>query len=93
MAVTYNRQPRLYVEASKVLVYKNGLPFLADSNELSDTLQVVKGKKRQPKFSVLENDLPVPHGNYYELESYFPVQYSFPLTYGSGYDGLPGSAS
>jgi hypothetical protein len=93
LPVTPNRQPRLYIEGSKVLVYKNGLPFLADANELSDTLQVVKGKHTQPKYSVLENDLPVPHGSYFELESYFAVQNSLPLTYGVGADGLPDSAT
>jgi hypothetical protein len=93
MPVSFNHQPRLYVEGTKVLVFKNGLPFLADANELSDSLQVVKGKHTQPKFSVLENDLPVPHGNYYELESYYAVQNSLPFTYGVGTDGLSGSAT
>jgi hypothetical protein len=93
LAVTPNRQPRLYIEGTKVMVYKNGLPFLADANELSDTLQVVKGKHTQPKYSVLENDLPVPHGSYYELESYYAVQNTLPLTYGVGSAGLPDSAT
>ncbi|HZL09949.1 MAG TPA: hypothetical protein VFC65_08125 [Prolixibacteraceae bacterium] len=93
MTVTQNRQARLYVEGSKVMVYKNGLPFLADANELGDSLQVVKGKNSQPKYSVLENDLPVPHGSYYELESYYAVQNSLPFTYGVGTDGLPDSAT
>jgi len=93
MSVSFNHQPRLYVEGTKVLVFKNGLPFLADANELSDTLQVVKGRHTQPKFSVLENDLPVPHGNYYDLQSYFAVQNSLPLTYGTGVDGLSDSAT
>jgi hypothetical protein len=93
LPVTPNRQPRLYIEGSKVMVYKNGLPFLADANELSDTLQVVKGRHTQPKYSVLENDLPVPHGSYYELESYYAVQNSLPLTYGVGSDGLPDSVT
>ncbi|NTV83548.1 MAG: hypothetical protein HGA23_04515, partial [Bacteroidales bacterium] len=93
MKVTENNQPRLYFEASKVLVFKNGLPFLADANELFDTMQVIKGQHSQPKYSVLENDLPVPHGSYFDLQAYFPVQYSLPLTYGVGYDGLPASAT
>lgn len=93
MEVTSNHQPRLYLEASKTLVFKNGLPFLPDTNELLDTMMVVNGKNTQPKFSVLDIDLPVPHGNYYDLESYFPVQYSLPFTYGVGYYGLPESAS
>lgn len=93
MDIQYNHQPRLYLEASKILVFKNGLPFLPDKFELSDTLQVIKGQHAQPKYSVLENDLPVPKGTYYELNSYYPVQYSLPLTYGVGYDGLPSTAS
>ena len=91
MSVSYNHQPRLYVEGTKILVFKNGLPFLADANELSDTLQVVKGKHTQAKFSVLENDLPVPHGTYYDLQAYYAVQNSLPMTYGTGVDGLSDS--
>lgn len=91
--VTYQHQPALYIEASKVLLYKNGLPFLPDKLELNDTLQVIKGQYAQPKFSVLENDLPVPRGTYYDLESYYPLQYALPFTYGVGYDGLPSTAT
>ena len=93
MEISYNHQPRLYLEASKILVFKNGLPFLPDKLELSDTLQVIKGQHAQPKYAVLENDLPVPHGKYFQLNDYYPLQYSLPLTYGVGYDGLPSTAS
>lgn len=93
MEISYNHQPRLYLEASKILVFKNGLPFLPDKFELSDTLQVIKGQHTQPKYAVIENDLPVPKGTFFQLNSYHPVQYSLPLTYGVGYDGLPSTAS
>ena len=93
MPVSFQHQPRLYLEASKVLVFKNGLPFLPDLNELNDTIQVLKGLYGQPQFSVLENDLPVPSGTHYDLSGYQSIQHSLPLTYGTGYHGLPGSAS
>ncbi|MEQ1676930.1 MAG: hypothetical protein ABL876_09530 [Chitinophagaceae bacterium] len=93
MEVTEGRQPRLYIEASKFLVFKNGLPFLPDKLELADTLQVIKGQHAQPKFSVIDNDLPVPKGTWYNLKEYFPLQYSLPLTYGTGFEGLPPTAS
>lgn len=93
MEISYNHQPRLYLEASKLLVFKNGLPFLPDKLELSDTLQVIKGQHAQPKYAVIENDLPVPKGKFYQLNAYSPVQYSLPLTYGVSYDGLPSTAS
>lgn len=86
-------QPRFYALASKFLVFKNNLPFLPDSEELSDTLQVIKGKARQAKLPLEANDLPVPEGTYYDLRDYYPVQYSLPFTYGVGYEGLPAQAS
>jgi hypothetical protein len=82
-------QPRLYIEASKFLVFKNGLPFLPDQLELSDTLQVIKGQNAQPKYPLAENDLPVPVGIYSPLGNYHPLQYDLPFTYGVGVYGLP----
>lgn len=93
MEIGYNHQPRLYLDASKLLVFKNGLPFLPDKLELNDTLQVIKGQYVQPKYSVLENDLPVPAGKYFQLNDYFPLQYSLPQTYGIGHAGLPSNVS
>lgn len=87
--VPYGTQPRLYIEASKFLVFKNGLPFLPDQLELSDTLQVIKGQNAQPKYPLAVNDLPVPLGTYQPLSDYHPVQYELPLTYGVGVFGLP----
>lgn len=91
--VSYQRQPGLYIAGSKFLVFKDGLPFLPDRFELNDTMQVIRGRNAQPKFSAIETNVVVPRGNYYDLKAYHPLQYSLPLTYGVGYDGLPDSAS
>lgn len=91
--VSYNHQPRLYIEACKILVFKNGLPFLPDRLELSDSFLVIKGKHAQPKYFETDNDLPVPAGRHFDLQEYYPVQNSLPITYGVGELGLPASAS
>lgn len=93
ISVTENFQPRLYLEGTKFLIFKNGLPFLPDKLELQDTLQVIKGRHAQPRFSETENDIPVPEGTFFDLDDYFPVQYSLPQTYGTGPEGLPSKAS
>lgn len=93
MPVSYNHQPRLYIEGSKFLLFKNGLPFLPDKLELADTLQIIKGTNAQAQFSITDNELLVPEGDYYQLNQYSPVQNGLPLTYGVGYEGLPSHAS
>jgi hypothetical protein len=93
LPVDTGKQARLYINGSKFLVFKNGLPFLPDKAELMDTLNVIEGNNMRPKFSSGENEIPVPLGKYYPLTAYYPVQYSLPLTYGVGYFGLPQNAS
>jgi hypothetical protein len=93
IAVSFQQQPALYIAGSKFLVFKDGLPFLPDRFELNDTMQVIRGRNAQPRFAVTENDVAIPTGTYYNLSDYYPLQYSLPLTYGVGYDGLPSNAT
>ena len=93
LPVDPGKQARLYINGSKFLVFKNGLPFLPDKEELADTLNVIEGNHMRPKFAPGENDLPVPAGTYQPLTDYYPVQYSLPQTYGVSYYGLPNNVS
>jgi len=93
LPVDAGKQARLYINGSKFLVFKNGLPFLPDKAELMDTLNVIEGNNMRPKFSATDNLVPVPLGTYHPLTDYYPVQYSLPLTYGIGYFGLPQNVS
>ncbi len=93
LEISDRRQPRLYLPMSRFLFYKNGLPFLPRMDEARDTLIQLQGEAERPKIKDAANDLPVPAGTFRDPEDYFPVQYSFPLHYGIGYEGLPGHAS
>lgn len=86
-------QPRLYLNASRFLFTKGGLPFLPRMDEVLDTLTRLRGMAERPKVKNAPNDVPVPLGTFRDVEDYFPVQYSFPLTYGIGPDQLPRDAT
>ncbi len=86
-------QPRLYRNASRFLFYKNGLTFLPRMDEALDTLTRLRGEAERSEIRGAMNDLPNPTGKYRTPDRYFPVQYSFPLTYGVGPDQLPTTAS
>ncbi|MCK8521385.1 hypothetical protein M0D21_07395 [Aquimarina sp. D1M17] len=81
-------QPRLYIHASKVLVFKDELPFLPFQDELHDTLQLWRGIRQQNKILQIDNDLKVPEGEYVHQNSHYPLQYALPETYGVGPHGL-----
>jgi hypothetical protein len=87
------RQPRLYHNQSRFLFFKNGLPFLPRMDEAYDTLTQVRGEAERPKLKNATSDLAIPIGAFRSPDDYFPVQYSFPLTYGIGPDQLPSHAS
>lgn len=81
-------QPRLYIHASKVLVFKDELPFIPHQDELHDTLQMWRGIRQQNKVKQTENDLEVPTGDYLNHEDHYPMQFHLPETYGIGPHGL-----
>ena len=84
-------QPRLYVDNSHFIFYKNGLPFAPRSSEVQDTLSQLRGQEERLKLRNLldaERDLPVPEGTYRKPDDYSPVQYLFPLAYGIGPEGV-----
>ncbi len=80
--------PRLYIEASRLLFYKNDLPFLPRMEEARAILAQLRGERERPKIPTAENDYPVPAGQWRDLSDYQPVQHEFPLTYGIGPHGL-----
>jgi hypothetical protein len=93
LLVSQWHQPRLYHNQSRFLFYKNGLPFLPRMDEVHDTLIQLRGETERPKIKNAPHDLPIPEGNFRDPDNYTPLQYSFPLTYGIGSDGLPSHAS
>lgn len=85
--------PRLYEETSRILFYKNGLPFLPRMEEAKAILAQLRGELAQPKIPGGAHDYPVTAGRYSDLAEYYPVQHSLPVTYGVGTAGLPERAT
>jgi hypothetical protein len=92
LKVRDGHQPRLYIEASKILFYKNGLPFLPQMQEVTDALQILKGKNKAQQPLPDELDFAIPAGRVYDLKSYEPVLHTLPLTYGVGPAGVNDAA-
>src|SRR5680860_496807 len=80
--------PRLYQLASRVLFYKNNLPFLARMDEVQAILAQLRGQDLQGKVPLAARDYPIPVGRNRNLAGYTPVQHTLPLTYGTGAAGL-----
>jgi hypothetical protein len=58
------------------------------------TFKDLKTAERKYKLVGTNLDFPVPNGEFMDLEDYYPVTYSLPITYGvSDRAGLPGNAS
>jgi hypothetical protein len=93
LAFAKNFIPRLSVERSSVVIYKDVLPFEPDQAEV---LRILAELKLLDPPQRLENpvlDIPIPQGEFKELDSYVSVQEDFPLVYGIGPEGLPDSAT
>jgi len=93
MEITPLHKPVLSIESSKILLFKDQFPFIANYAEVQDSLAVLYAERSRDKLKGLYGDIPLPKGRKRDTESYWPVQYDFPETYGIGKYGLPENAT
>ncbi len=75
--------------------YKDLLPFVPFREEMeSKYLELHEAEKEQlTAIAKTELDLPIPLGNFKNIDQYHSIQNDFPLTYGIGQDGIPGNVT
>ncbi len=93
LEITPLHKPVLSTDKSKIILFKNHFPFSARYDEVRDTVLVLHAIRSRAKLNGLQDDIPVPAGNKRDTESYWPLQYDFPQTYGIGQYGLPSGAT
>lgn len=93
MDITPLHKPVLSTGKSKVLLFKNQFPFIAQYDEVRDTVLMLHAQRTRAKRKGLNSDIMPPAGEKRDTESFRPVQYDFPLVYGIGEAGLPITAS
>jgi len=89
LAFEQNYVPRLSVTDSKIVFYKDQLPFRASATKVDELLDTLEKSEGVAKLYNEVIDFDVPKGVYRDLESYESIQNEFPLTYGIGDEGLP----
>ncbi|TND09743.1 MAG: hypothetical protein FD123_867 [Bacteroidetes bacterium] len=78
---------------SKLLFFKNDLPYMAHPDEVNRQLRQLQQTSTRVRLKNPDNNLEIAEGTYRNLADYLPVQNEFPLVYGIGPAGLPGNAS
>jgi hypothetical protein len=85
-------QPLISVECSRLVFYKDLLPFRADFAQV-ETLLAEMEAEEQAGAHPGSDDLPIPPGRYRASAAYQSIQQHFPRTYGISDSGLPDSAT
>lgn len=88
LAVAQNYVPRLNSELSKLMYYKEGLPFKANREEVEDLLDEIQKAKRPQKTRNSKLDFDEIRGEFADSGDYFSIQNDFPLVYGVGEEGM-----
>nr|MBP6314678.1 hypothetical protein [Chitinophagaceae bacterium] len=81
-------KPILHLKKSKLLLFKNRVPFLLNESQqllVAQKVQFLKGQNATYKLLQTKIDLEIPKGTYYPLFQYQSVQEEMPGTYGLGY--------
>ncbi|MBB4804816.1 hypothetical protein HNP38_000088 [Chryseobacterium defluvii] len=78
-------------ERSKILLFQKNIPFLLSENNqmlVDQKVQQLKAQIQNYKLYSTQDDLPVPSGQFYQLDEYYSIQEEFPITYGLGKNQL-----
>lgn len=88
LAMEENYVPRLNTELSKLMYYKEGLPFKADRELVEDLLKEIEDDKRPQKIHYPNLDFELILGEFTDSGDYYSIQNDFPLVYGIGEEGM-----
>ncbi len=88
LAFGQNYVPRLNSELSKLIYYKEGLPFKANREEVEDLLDEIQDAKRPQKIRYPQLDFDEITGEFTDSGDYYSIQNEFPLVYGIGEEGM-----
>lgn len=81
------------VDRSKIIFYKNDLPYYANRGDVRELLQEKKLEDRPTKLRERANNFPVPVGEDRQIEDYYPIQNEMPAAYMVGNNRPPASES
>jgi hypothetical protein len=91
LSLNKERRPVLGIDYSTITFFKGNLPFRADANEVKQRYYRQQSAYIKVPLEQAQLDLPVLQGNYYNLAEHYSIHHDFPLTYGIGAEGLPGT--
>ena len=87
--ITDGRAPRLTADKSKIVFYKDDIPFSANRERTGQLLRDRQMAEREAKLSPEEqNDLPVPEGEDRGVADFTSVRVDLPDTYGVNRSGI-----
>lgn len=85
--------PDFAPERSRFIFYKNDLPYIPNQNQVMRNFEDIRATHIRPKLSGHERDLPIPLGEFKDLENYYPAQNALPANYRVGIFSVPNSES
>ncbi len=88
-----NYVPRLTVDRSKLIFYKDQLPYHANSVTAQEILDKLEETDRPQKITNPDYEIHLPPGEYKDIGNYYSIQEEFPVVYGVGSPGLPATAT
>ncbi len=83
-----DHQPVFYIEGSKLLFHKAGIPYRAQVTEFQRTLDHLRAMDRRNLYVPPNQILPVPLGKWRNLDAFHSVQHDFPANYKIGAAGI-----
>lgn len=91
--VTTGKKPEIDIAASRVVLYKNDMPFRPDPQVIKQRFMQLMDDYLSDNQNLTSQDIGFDTGTYRDVNRYYSIQEHFPKTYGISHWGLPDDAS
>jgi hypothetical protein len=91
LAIPADHQAVFYMDASKILFLKAGIPYRAQLTEFERTLDYLRALDRRELYVPPNQTLAMPIGRWRHPDAFYTVQNDFPATYKIGAAGIASS--
>ncbi len=91
LATDRYRSPVFSNSKSKLVLYKDGLPYYPSRTRLRELLESTQPTSLRGKLTGHDRDLPVPVGRSRSVDTYYPMQQELPANYFTGSRKVPAS--
>lgn len=93
LSIPEGKQPVFNASLSKMIFFKDDIPYTAKRTETEQTLKFLRAKAKKKAYVPIDQSFDIEKGEFRDLDQFYPLQHDLPDMYGTSIMKLPKTVS